>query len=63
MLRSFTILPSGEGLSSFNKNNRVNFYGKKKWSEGLWSVYLLRIREKTLSEILSSSSNLKLSNV
>ena len=31
---SFTILRSGEGLTSFDKNNCVNFSGEKKENEG-----------------------------
>ena len=30
----FTILRSGEGLTSFDKNNCVNFSGEKKENEG-----------------------------
>ena len=31
---SFTILRSGEGSTSFDKNNCVNFSGEKKENEG-----------------------------
>lgn len=34
-----TILASGEGLTSFDKNNGANFSGGKKYSEALWSIY------------------------
>ena len=44
-----TILRSGEGLTSFEKNNGANFSGRKKYNEALWGIYFLRIREKTLS--------------
>ena len=46
---SFTILGSGEGLPSFDKNNGANFSGGKTYNEALWGIYILRIREKTLS--------------
>ena len=58
--RGFIILRSGEGLTSFNKDNSNNFFGekkKKKNNKAFWSDYFLRICEKT------SSSNLKISNV
>ena len=50
---------SGEGLTSFNKDNSANFFGekKKKNSKAFWGDYFLKLCEKT------SSSNLKLSNV
>ena len=34
------------GLTSHNKNKRVNFAGKKKQNEALRGVYFFRIREK-----------------
>ena len=34
-VKSFIILRSGEGLTSFNINNRVNFSGKQKQNEAL----------------------------
>ena len=34
------------GLTSYNKNIRVNFAGKKKENETLRGVYVFRIREK-----------------
>ena len=47
-VRSFIILRSGEGLSSFNKNNRANFSGEKKENEAFQGIYFLRICEKNL---------------
>ena len=47
-VRSFIILPSGEGFTKlifFNKNNRANFVvQKKKYNRALRAVYFLRIR-------------------
>ena len=34
------------GLTSYNKNKRVNFAGKKKENEPFRGVYFFRIREK-----------------
>ena len=48
MLKILSFCDREEGVTSFNKNNRVNFY-----------FYFLRIREKTLSQM--SSSYLKIS--
>ena len=45
-LESFVILRSREGLTSFNKNNHVNFSGEKKKNTGV-SMFLT-IREKIL---------------
>ena len=56
-VRGFIILGSGEGLTSFNKDNSDNFFGEKKNNKAFWGDYFLRICEKT------SSSNLKISNV
>ena len=59
-VRGFIILRSGEGLTSFNKDNSDNFFGEKKTKQNnkaFWCDYFLRICEKT------SSSNLKISNV
>ena len=49
-LESFVILRSREGLTSFNKNNHVNFSGEKK-NVGV-SVFDNK-RKNTLSQILS----------
>ena len=38
--RSCIILQSGEGLTSFNKNNRANFSGEKKSRMKLSGVYI-----------------------
>ena len=59
-VRGFIILRSGEGLTSFNKDNSDDFFGEKKKqtnNKAFWGDYFLRICEKT------SSSNLKISNV
>ena len=48
-VRSLIIMPSGEGLTSLNKNIRAKFSGKKKDSKSLRS---LRIREKNLKSNL-----------
>ena len=45
--RSCIILRSGEGLTSFNKNNSANFSGEKKAEGSSRGVYFLKIREKT----------------
>ena len=47
-VRGFIILRSGEGLTSFNKNNRANFSGEKKGNEAFRGIYFLRICEKYL---------------
>ena len=51
-VRSFIILRSGEGLTSFIKINCVNFSGEKKYIEGYRSLYCLRIREKNFTQNL-----------
>ena len=38
--RSCIILQSGEGLTSFNKNNRANFSGEKKSRMKFSGVYI-----------------------
>ena len=40
-VRSFIILRSEEGLTSFNINNRVNFSGKQKQNEAFSLLLLL----------------------
>ena len=64
-VRSFSILQSGEGSTSFNNDNSANFSGEKKCNEEFRGVYFLTIREKTLNQISYSqsfsSSNLKVS--
>ena len=47
-VRSFSILQSGEGSTSFNNDNSANFSGEEKYSEEFRGVYFLTIREKTL---------------
>ena len=61
---SFIILRSGEGLTSFKKDNSANFSGESKVERSVpW--YFLIIHKNTLSQISYlqsfSSSNLKLS--
>ena len=51
-VRSFIILRSGEGSTSFNNNKSDHFSGKKSTMKlSRPGVYFLRIREKTLNEI------------
>ena len=50
-VRSFSILQSGEGSTSFNKDNSANFSGEKKYNEEFQGVYFLTRREKTLNQI------------
>ena len=45
---SFSVLQSGEVLSSFNNDKSANFSGEKKFSEEFRGVYFLTIRGKTL---------------
>ena len=45
--RSFIILRSREGLTSFNIDNAAIFSKEKKYNEAFRGVYFLRIREKT----------------
>ena len=49
-VRSFRILQSGEGSTSFNNDNSANFSGEKKYNEEFRGVYFLTIREQTLSK-------------
>ena len=53
-VRSFSILQSGEGSTSFNNDNSANFSGEKKHSEEFWDVYFLTLHEKTLNQISHS---------
>ena len=53
-VKNFVILRPKEGVTSFIKNNRVNLYGEKNYNEAFRGVYILRIREKILRQILSS---------
>ena len=45
-VRSFSILQSGEGSTSFNNDNSANFSGEKKYNEEFRGVYFLTIREE-----------------
>ena len=45
----FTILQQGDNLTSFNKDNRANFFGQKDVQEAVQGVYYLRKHEITLS--------------
>ena len=60
-VRSFIILHSGEGLTSFNKNERVNLSGGKVTTKLPVVSIFLRIHENTFRQIscpkLSSPSN------
>ena len=48
MLESFSILLSGEGLTSCSINNPANFFGEKNYNEAFRGVYFcLRTRAKT----------------
>ena len=64
-VRSFSILLSGEGSTSFNNDHIVNVSGEKKYNEEFRGVCFMTIFEKTLNQISYSqsfsSSNLKVS--
>ena len=67
-VRSFIILRSGEGLTSFNKNNGANFPSKKKNKPSEVRCLFSEYATKTFSQISTkyysfSSSNLKVSYV
>ena len=47
-VRSFTILLSGEGLTSFDKNNCVDFSGEKKQNEGFRGNLIFQNSRKKL---------------
>ena len=52
---SFIILRSGEGLTSFNKNHRVNFSGKKKVNNDAFrGIYFFENTRTTECHISSS---------
>ena len=53
-VRRFSILQSGEGVTSFTKDNSANFSCQKWENEAFREVNILRIREKTFSQILYS---------
>ena len=64
-LESFVILRSREGLTSFNKNNHINFSGEKKKIPGslcFWR-YAKKYFKSNLVSWSTSSSNLKVSNI
>ena len=48
------VLHSVQGLTSFNNDNSANVSGEKKYNEEFRGVYLLRICEKTVNQILYS---------
>ena len=48
-VRSFIILRSGEGLTSFSINNRTDFFGEKSKMKLSGVSFFLRTRAKTLS--------------
>ena len=49
--RSFSILLSGEGSTSFNNDHIVNVSGEKKYNEEFRGVCFMTIFEKTLNQI------------
>ena len=59
-VKSLIILRLREGLTSFNKNDRANFFGAKSTMKRLGGslslFFFFRIRKKTLSYISSSQS-------
>ena len=62
VIKSFIILRSWEGLTSFNTNNRANFSGEIKKKTVKWGFPGCRDeRKKPFFQISSSSSNLKVS--
>jgi len=63
VLQSFIILRSGERVTSFPKDNSAKVSSEKWWNEAIREVYILRISEKTSSQISYSSSNLKISDL
>ena len=54
ILDNFTIWRLKEGLIPFSRNNRVNFYGEKKYNKGFCGVYFLKMRGKNLKSDISS---------
>ena len=50
-VRSFSILQSGEGSTSFNNDNSANFSGEKSTMKISGVSIFLTIREKTLNQI------------
>ena len=53
-VRSFIILRSREGLTSFNKNERVNLFGVKGATKlPVVSIFFLRMHEKTFRQVPS----------
>ena len=46
-VRSFSILRSGERVTSFTNGNSAYFSGERKYNEEFRGVYFLTIREKT----------------
>ena len=65
--KSFIILPLGERVPPFTKDNNANFSSEKWQNEAFRGVYILRRHENTSAQISysqsSSSSYLKVSNV
>ena len=51
LLRSFSILQSGEGSTSFNNDNSANFSGEKSTMKISGVSTFLTIPEKTLNQI------------
>ena len=51
-VKSFIILRSEEGVTSFTKGNRANFSGEKWYNEAFRGAYSLRRREKNFKSNL-----------
>ena len=58
IVRSLIILRSGERVTSFTKDNSANISSEKWENEAFREVYILRIREKTSSQISHLSLDL-----
>ena len=50
-VRSLIILRSGEGVTSITEDNSANFSSEKWSNKAFRRVYILRIREKPLSQM------------
>ena len=61
----FLCARSGEGLTSFNKNNHAIFSGEEKYNEEAFPgvFFLVCAKKITLKLDLSSSSNLEVSDI
>ena len=52
-MKSFTILQSGKSITSFNKINSVNFYGKKSKIKLSGVLIFLRMGKKKFKSAIS----------